>query len=494
MRSEKSTGDMLSPIDPPMIQARSTTSPAWQAKPAGRLPLNISILGAIASLAGATLAARALGIINQIVISAHFGAGAAMDAYFATFAVPTFISDLVVSAVEASLIPLYIRLSNAGQEREATNVLSTLINILALALGGLMALMLLFPHVVVRIFAPGIPAETEAIAVTLAPLLFPTMLLNTFVGFITCLLIAQRRFALPAFSGMLLPMGTIVGTVLLGNTFGISALALGLVVGTVCQLLVLVFMAYQARLHYRPVLLVKHRNLLFVLAQFWPMCLGAAISDVNTSIDQVVASLLGTGSISALNYALKVISIPSSIIFSATSRAVLPFFSDQAADRDITSLKETLRFFVWLVGLVTAAGSILCFICADLIVTLLFRHGAFTEQDAQLTASVLKGFSFGLAPMALGFLIPQVYSALNRNDLLLKITIYTLVTNVALDILLAYFFGLPGIALGTSIDYFLTTILKIAILRMLIGPLDLLKPPPQLFRLLYRPFHREKRG
>lgn len=494
MGSEKTTENVSSPIAPLIIKMKSIIPSAWQASPAGKLPLNISILGAIAGLAGATLAARALGVINQIVVSAHFGAGTAMDAYFATFAVPTFISDLVVAAVEASLIPTYIRLSHAGQEQEATDVLSTLVNMVTLALGGLMALMLLFPHVMVRIFAPGIPAETEAIAVALAPLLFPTMLLNTFVGFITCLLLTRRRFALPAFSGMLLPIGTIIGTVLLGDTFGVSALALGLIAGTVCQLLVLIFMARQAQLHYRPVLHIKHRNLLFVLAQFWPVCLGTAISGANTSIDQVVASLLGTGSISALNYALKVISIPSSIIFSATSRAVLPFFSDQAADRNITSLKETLRFFVWLVSLVTAAGSILCFLCADLIVTLLFRHGAFTEQDAQLTASVLRGFSFGLVPMAAGFLIPQVYSALNRNNLLLRITIYTLVTNVALDILLAYFFGLPGIAWGTSIDYFLTTILEVAILRMLIGSFDLLKPPPQLFRLLHWPFHKEKRG
>jgi putative peptidoglycan lipid II flippase len=493
MRSEKSTGDVLSPLDSRITKTRATPSPAKQAKAAGGFSLNIRILGAIASLAGATLAARALGVINQIIISAHFGAGAAMDAYFATVAVPTFISDLVVGAVEASVIPIYIRLSNAGQEREATNVSSTLINVVTLALAGLMALMLIFPHVAVRIFAPGITPQTEAIAVTLAPLLFPILLLNTFVGFVTCLLIARRRFALPAFSGMLLPMGTIIGTVLLGNTLGVSALAMGLTAGTVCQFLVLVFLARQTQIHYRPVLHIKHRNVLLALAQFWPMCLGAAISDANTAIDQMVASLLGTGSISSLNYALKIISIPSSIIFSATSRAVLPFFSDQVADRDFKSLKDTFRFFVWLVGLVTAAGSILCFILADPIVTILFRHGAFTEQDAQLTASVLRGFSIGLAPMALGFLIPQVYSALNRNDLLLKITIYTLITNIALDILLAYFFGLPGIALGTSIDYFLTTILKIAVLRMLIGPLDLLKPPPQLFRLLFWPLHRGKK-
>ncbi len=495
MRSEQSTGDVLSPTDDPQItKTGSLASPAGQARVAGGLSINIRILGAIASLAGATLAARALGVLNQIVISAHFGAGAAMDAYFATVAVPTFISDLVVGAIEASLIPVYISLHNAGREREATDVSSTLINVVALMLGGLMALMLIFPQVAVRIFAPGISSETASIAVTLAPLLFPILLLNTFVGAITCLLIARRRFALPAFSGMLLPVGTLTGTVLLGNALGVKALAMGLTAGTVCQFLVLIFMARNAQLRYRPVLHLKNQHSLLALAQFWPMCLGAAISDANTAIDQMVASLLGTGGISSLNYALKVISIPVSIIFSANSRAILPYFSDQAADRDLDGLKETLRFFIWLVGLVTAAGSILCFILADPIVTILFRRGAFTEQDAQLTAAVLRGFSIGLAPMALGFLIPQAYSALNRNDLLLRITIFTLVVNVILDVSLAPFLGIPGIALGTSIDYFLTTILKLVILRRLIGPLDLLKPPPQLFRLLLVPFHRRKSG
>jgi putative peptidoglycan lipid II flippase len=487
LKGGKSASDSQAP--PPA----STAFPGQQHKAGREVSVNVRILGIIASLAGITLAARALGVINQVAISDHFGAGAAMDAYFAALALPTFLGNLAVGALEASVIPIYARLHRVGQEREASEVLSTLFNIITLALGSLTALMLIFPEVAVRIFAPGVSPKTSEIAVALAPLLFPTLLLNTFVGFITSVLNTTGRFALPAFSAVLSPLCMLGTTIFLGDALGVSALAIGLLVGTVLQFLVMAIIVRKTHLRYRPTLLLKNRSVLLILAQLWPVLFSEAIANANPVIDQAVASLLGTGNISALNYALKIVSIPVSIIFAANSRAVLPFFSSQAAAADFKNLKETLRIFTWLIGLATLGASIVLVIFARPIVTLLFHHGAFTAQATQMTAFVLIGFSLGLSPMALGFLIPKVFCALRRNDILFKVSFYTLISNIALDVLLAHFLDLPGIALATSIDYLLTVMLQIAVLRLLIGPLGLLKPPPQLLHLLLWPLYKAGR-
>ena len=452
--------------------------------------VNMRILAAVASLAGATLAARSLGIINQIAISGHFGAGEAMDAYFAALAPPTFISNILVGAIEAAVIPIYARLQKDGRERDASVVLSTLFNAITLVLGAVMALTLIFPQITIRVLAPGISSKTAGIAMTLAPLIFPTLLLNTLAGFITSILNATKRFALPAFTAMLSPLGTLVGTILLGDVFGVSALATGLLAGTVLQFLLMLILTRQTQLHYRPVLRLKHPDVGRIFNQLWPMLMGALIVCANPVIDQIVASLLGPGGISTLNYALKLVNIPVTVIFAAISKAVLPYFSNQIAARDFKGLKDTLRLFVWLVGLVTLGASIFFIAFAHIIVALLYRHGAFTDQDAQLTAEVLIGFSVGMPAMALGYLVPRVFSALHRNDILFKIGIYTLCINFAFDILLAYFLDLPGIALSTALVYILTTVLQIAVLRILLGPLGLLKPPPQMFQYLQRPLRR----
>lgn len=453
------------------------------AKSARRSAMHVRILRALAALASAAVAARALGVVNQTVISYQFGAGEAMDAYFAVLALPTLLVNLLVSALEASIIPVFIRLSREGREDEASVVLSSLLNLVILIAGIITIVLLLWPGAAVRALAPGVPSRTVAIGVSLAPLIYPTLLLNIVAGFVTSILNARRRFAAPAIAAMLVPLGILVATISLGNLLGVVALSMGLLVGTAVQLVVLLALTRNLRFRYRPILRFGHPDMRSALHQLWPMLVGATIGQANPVVDQAVASLLGSGNISALNYALKVITIPVTVIFMASSRAVFPYFSTQVAARDFVGLKETLRFFAWIVGLITLATSVALIVFAYPLVDVLFHRGAFTTRDSHLTAQVVIGAAAGLVPMALGFLIPRVFSALHRNDLLLKIAVFTLITNVALDILFANVLGLPGIALATSIDYLMTLMVQIAALRGLIGPLGLLVPPVQLRQL-----------
>lgn len=449
--------------------------------------LNIRILGAIASLATGTIAARALGVVNQPVISAHFGAGTAMDAYFATLALPVLLNNLLVGGLQGAVIPAYTRLMKAGKGDEANRVLSTVLNVVLLLIAAMTALMLIDPAAWVRAMAPGASEATITIGVALAPLIVPVLALNTIVGFLSVLSNATSRFALPAFGAMLVPVGMLAGTLALGNTLGISGLAIGLLGGTVLQFLLMLFLARKIEFRYHLVLDLRDPEARALLAQLWPALFGAAIGQVNPVIDQVVASSLASGSISALNYALKIISIPVTVVFVAYSSAVLPFFSNQVAARDFVGLKKTLHLFTWMNGLLTLGMSIVLTFFAAPVVAIIFRHGAFTQHDAAATTGVLIGFSIGLVPMALQFMINRVFNALQQNKTLLKVSLYTMVTNVALDVVLAHFLGLPGIALATAVDYLLTTILLLALLRSRIGPLGLLRPPPQLLEMLAVP-------
>lgn len=471
------------------LEALTNPQRAISNLPTGRLPklratgeksVNFRILIAIASLSGAALASRAFGVVNQVVISDRFGTTNATDAYFVTLALPILVTNLVVAAVSASTIPIYVRLTKAEQQREASEVLSTLINVVTIFLLLILALLLLFPRPALIVLAPGVSSETIDIGVTLAPYLFPTLLLNIFVGFLTSVLNATRRFGWPALAGMLWPLAILLAALFLSAQYGIVALGIGQLVGTGAQFLVTLLLTRKSQFRYRPVLRLKNPNARLALSQLWPALIGSMIGQANGVIDQVVASTLGAGDISALNYADKIAGIPVSLIFVAGAQAVLPYFSSQVAAGDFQSLKKTLNLFAWVVSIVTLITTIGFIVFADLIVDVLLRHGAFTDESAQKTAATLIGFAVGLCPMALCFMLPRVFNAMHRNQLLMRISLFTMVTNLALDIVLVRFLGLPGIALGTSIDYLLSLILQITLLRSLIGPLGLLKFPPQL--------------
>ncbi len=492
-RSKWTSGELEALNDPQRAISNLATEQLPKIRPTGERSVNLRILAAVASLSAASLAARAFGVVNQVVISDHFGAGVAMDAYFAALALPALLTNLMAIAMGGSVIPIYVRLMKAEQHQEASEVLSTLINVVTLFLIVILALMLFFPRLAITIFAPGVSPATIDIGVTLAPLLFPTLLLNIFVGFITSIFNATRRFAFPAFAAMLWPLGILICTIFLSAPFGISALGIGQLVGTSAQFLVMLVFTRKSPFRYRLVMRLRNPNARLALSQLWPAVFGAMIGQANGVIDQVVASTLGAGDISALNYAEKVISIPVTMIFVANAQAVLPYFSSQAAAKDYRSLKKTLNLFAWVVGIITLITTVGFIVFADLIVNLLFLHGAFTAESAQKTTATLIGFAVGLGPMAMCFMLPRVFNAMHQNHFLLRISLFTMVTNVALDIVLARYLGLAGIALGTSIDYALSMLLQITLLRSIIGPLGLLQFPPQLRQWLSPRYWSDKR-
>src|SRR5204862_7221830 len=135
-----------------------------------------------------------------------------------------------------------------------------------------------------------------------------------------------------------------------------------------------------------------------------PSLFSILISQASPLVDQIFASSLSGGSISALNYSLKLISVFSGVIFVATGRAALPYLSHQASINDMKAFKETLRLYLWAVGGATIVLTVLMFVLAHPIVQILFQRGAFPAEDTNHTASTLEGFVVGLVPMALGFI------------------------------------------------------------------------------------------
>src|SRR5215469_6326635 len=68
---------------------------------------NKQIFRALFSLISAALFLRIGGMVNQVVVSASFGASGTMDAYFVAAAFPLLLVQLITSAIEAGVIPVY---------------------------------------------------------------------------------------------------------------------------------------------------------------------------------------------------------------------------------------------------------------------------------------------------------------------------------------------------------------------------------------------------
>lgn len=476
---------MSQPLDSSISQPLGTTSARLVAV---RLKTaNKQIFRALLSLASANLLIRVAGMLNQVVVAARFGQGASMDAYFVAYGLPTLLAQLLASGLEASVIPVYARVRSKGTEEQASRLFSTLLNILLVGLLVFTVGMLLLRGQLVFLSAPGSKPYVKDLAVSLTIYLFPVLLFMTLNSFLECLLNTEGQFGWPAYAGMFVPLTTATLVLLGGGSYGVLMLCIGTLIGQCLQLTVIIFRARRAHFVYKPFVLdltIPEVKAIGIVA--WPALFSALISQASPFVDQIFASTLDTGSIAVLNNALKIISVPIGVIFSSVGRAALPYLARQAAIKDMRAFKETLRLYLWAVGISTLGLTAVMILLAHPIIEVIFQHGAFTEEDTSRTAITLIGFAIGLTPMAFGFITSRAFSALGKTRVLMYVTIFSVLANAIFDYIFGRLWQSFGIALSTSAVYACTMFILLFTLRGMIGRLHLFTPPREVLTVIWK--------
>jgi murein biosynthesis integral membrane protein MurJ len=444
---------------------------------------NKQIFRALLSLSSAALLVRLFGMLNQIVVTARFGAGATMDAYFVAAALPLLIAQLAGSALESSVIPVYARVRAEGKE-QASGLFSSLLNLLVLGTALFTLFLFVFRSQLIHLTAPALDPYSLGLAVNLTPYIFPVLVLMVVISMMEDILNTEGQYGWPAYAGLLVPLTTAILVLTLGRFYGVVVLCIGMLVGYCLQLCMVLVRARKAVLVYRFGIDLRNPAIRTILVVAWPVLIGALISQGSPLVDQIFASYLSPGSISALSYSLKLISVPVGVIFISVGRAALPYLSRQASINDMKAFKETLRLYLWAVGGATIVLTVLMFVFAHPIVQILFQRGAFTPYDTSHTASTMRGFVVGLVPMALGFITARAFSALGKTKVLLGVTAFSVIANATFDYIFARFWLSTGIALATSAVYFCTMFILFFMLQRKIGKLNLFTPPSQLLDVL----------
>ncbi|GAC1388670.1 MAG: hypothetical protein NVSMB49_01510 [Ktedonobacteraceae bacterium] len=475
---------MSQPLGTGVSQPLSTTSAHLAAV---RLKsANKQIFRALLSLASANLLIRIVGMLNQVVVAARFGQGAQMDAYFIASGLPVLLAQLLASALEASVIPVYASLRGKGKKEQASRLFSTLLNLLLISMVIVTIGMFVLHNQLVSLSGPGLKHDSLVLADSLTPYIFPVLIFMVLNSFMECLLNTEGQFGWPAYAGILVPLTTAMLVVLAGKSHGVFVLCIGTLLGQVLQLIVIILRARKAKFVYRPILDLHSPEIAAIGIVAWPALFSGLISQASPFVDQIFASTLSVGSIAVLNNALKLISVPIGVILSSVGRAALPYLARQAAIKDMRAFKETLRLYLWAVGISTLVVTAGMIIFAHLTVEIIFEHGAFTEEDTSRTAITLIGFTIGLTPMAFGFITSRAFSALGNTRVLLYVTIFSIIANAIFDYIFGKIWQSFGIALSTSAVYACTMFILLFTLRRSIGKLYLFTPPREVLNIVWR--------
>lgn len=215
-----------------------------------------------------------------------------------------------------------------------------------------------------------------------------------------------------------------------------------------------------------------------------PGLAGVAIYQINVVISRLLASFLAEGSVSYLYYGQRLFELPQGVFVVSLAQAVLPAMSRQAAAEDLSGLKESLRFALALICIVTLPAAAGLIVCAVPVYSLFFMRGAFSYQDVVQTALALCAYAPGLLFVGLSRILVPTFYALQDTRTPVWVSFWTLLFNALLGVLLMGPFRHVGLAMALSLSSVCNCLLLVWLLRRKIGSLDLSPVVKSLVRAL----------
>jgi putative peptidoglycan lipid II flippase len=432
-----------------------------------------------ATLAGvATLTSRVLGLVRETVLAALFGAGNDMDAYLVAFRIPNLTRDLFAEgAMSSAFVPTFTHeLTHRGKPdawRLANNVMTALL----VATTVVAAAGMIFARPLVAAYAgdfAAVPGKME-LTVTLARVMLPFLALVSVAAVMMGMLNSLHHYFVPALSPAMFNVASIVCAIALVPLMpglGLSrvvALAIGVLIGGIGQVLVQWRALRAEGFRYRPMLNLREPGLVRVLLLMGPGTLGLAATQVNLFVNTQLATSQGTGAVSWLNYAFRLMYLPIGLFGVSIATAVLPQASRRAAVGDIAALRDTVTRGLALMLAVNIPAMFGLIVLSESIVRLLFEHGRFGHADTVATAHVLRLYAAGLIGYSMVRILSPVFYAIGRSRVPVLVSVVSIAVNLILNLLFVRVMGVGGLALGTSIAALLNAIVLLALLRRELG-------------------------
>lgn len=424
-----------------------------------RVLFQMAIVGACTGLVKIAGAAK-------VIFSARaFGVSDSVDAYFIAFLVAAFFGDTLAGSLNSALVPTFIEVREIEGRGNAERLYQNVMAGAVLLMTTVAILLLATAQLTLRPFASHFDADKFALTCKLFRIMLPAMPLAALASVWRSVLNSDGRFALPAMVPGATAGVSILFLLLYARTWGVYSLAAGTLVGAVLEAGLLALMMMQRGHALLPQWTGRSTALDQVLTQYWPVVAGVVLLGGAPLIDQAIAAMLGSGSVSALQYGTRVTVVLLAVGPSAVSTAILPHFSKLIITRDSSELWRSLRSYAAIILAVTIPAIIVLIAMSEFIVRVFFEHGHFTDAATGVVTSVQR-FSLLQIPSAMVMaLVLRLISSMKVNQLLFRAAVLFGVLNLSLDLLFIRWMGISGIALSSAIVQLVTVIYLIVLMR-----------------------------
>ncbi len=412
-----------------------------------------SLLRSGSVVSAMTLLSRILGFVRDQVFAYTFGAGSLTDAFLVAFKIPNFLRRLFAEGAFAqSFVPVF----SEYKETRSPDALRALATQVSGTLGWIVLLLSiagsLCAPALINLFAPGFEngGERATTATALLRITFPYLFFISLVAYCGSVLNTFQRFAVPAFTPVLLNV-CLITAALWGRHFfeiPVTALAWGVFAAGLTQLLFQLPSLYKLGLLTMPKWGWADSGVQKILKLMLPAILGSSVGQINLLLDTIIASFLVAGSLSWLYFADRLVEFPLGIFGIAIATVILPRLSAAHSTDKQGDFNNTMSWgFRTATLLALPSAAALLILAAPLIATL-FGYGEFQPDDVRMSAWALRAYALALPGLVMVKIFAPGFFARQNTRTPVRIGIIAMVSNMAYNIILVGLLMLAGVPIA----------------------------------------------
>lgn len=413
-----------------------------------------------------TLLSRVLGFLRDVALAVLFGAGASMDAFLVAFKIPNFMRRMFAEgAFNQSFVPVLSATRTSESHADVRALVDVVSGTLGMILLAITAVGVVAAPAVILLFAPGFADSPEqfALSVDLLRWTFPYLLFISLTAFAGGILNTYGRFAVPAFTPVLLNL-CVIGAALWAAPYFAqpeTALAVGVFVAGVVQLAFQVPFLARLGLLPRPRWGWSNAKVRRIVRLMLPILFGASVTQINLLLDTILASLLATGSVSWLYYSDRLMEFPLGVFSIAIGTVILPSLSARHAEDSQRAFSNTLDWALRMLAVIGVPAMVGLFVLAGPLIATLFHYRSFEVQDVLMSRYSLCAYALGFMGFSLVKVLVPGFFAREDSRTPVRCAVIAMISTMAMNLAFVggmVWFALPaphtGLALATSFGAF----------------------------------------
>ena len=396
---------------------------------------------------------------RELSLAYFFGASSLTDAYIVAFSIPTVIFGIIGLGIMNGYIPIYNQIKEISGNEMSKKFTINFSNIMMLLCFFVFLFGFLFSPYLVKLFSYGFDKDTleKASLFTKISLfsIFPIMLVAIFSGYLQL----NNKFFAVAFIGVPTNLLYIIGTYVSYKNNNFLLLVFFTNFALFFQFIFLCPFIFKTGYRHNFKINIYDKNLHQLLILSIPIILGTSLEQINILIDRTVASNLGSGAITILNYAGKLNGAILSLSIIAILNILFPKFSSLVSQNNIEKLKEQVKYIINMIFIFAFPIMFGIIILSKEISMFIFGRGNLDKNLVLTIAKCLSYYSLCFVALCLRDLSTKIfYSFKNSRTPVINSSI-GIILNIILNIVLSKYLGVSGIALATSISTIFISVL-----------------------------------